>query len=381
MNVTRKELAVETTKLRDASVKKTKFELEHKEMMLQSSTGLQDLLTAQNRELDKIERAIKDEESNLEWFQQLGGLRSGVAEGAGPAEDEVAEYSLIPNPKLETLRDEIKVYEDRLENAKVVGMKPNHPDYQRVERMIAELRKKLENEPEKIREREIIRPKAAQSITPQDVQIAVIKRRIEALKREQADMINKIKETNGLLGNSLKVGQDYAALCRDEARCRDYVDRLEKQLASVEADFKAEVAKRRTMLSMVQPPSKQYLPSSPKLSMILIMALAGGLGVGGVLVFLANSVDRTIGTTDEAMRYFNLTLHGAVGEIDTPKDRSWRFFKRWVIAPVVIVIVLIVIGVSCLDVMLRLKYPQRYTQWQKAPVTFVIEELGDVFRH
>jgi len=383
MSSTRKELAVENTKLKDASMRKTRFEIEHKDMMPQSPTGLQDLMIQQNKELDKVERLLKDEENNLEWFQQLGlgGLRSGgSADGdASSEEDEVQEYSLIPNPKLETLRDEIKLYEDRLENAKVAGMKPNHPDYQRVERMISELQKKIESEPEKIREREIIRPKNKQTIGAQEVQVAVIKRRIESLKREQADMIEEIARTSKKLDNFLKVRQDYLTLCADEARCRESVDRLDKQLSSVEANFKAEVAKRRTMLRMVQPPQKQYLPSSPKLSMILIMALAGGLGVGGVLVFLANSVDRTIGTTDEAMRYFDLTLHGAVGEIDTPADRSWRFVKRWVITPIVIVIVLIVIGVSCMDVVLRLKYPQRYIQWQKEPVTFVMEELGEIF--
>jgi len=375
INSMRKELAVEATKLKDANTKKTRFEIENKDFMLDKPTGLQDQTELINRELDRIERYLKDEQDSLALYQSLqNGTDDTTASG-----DEVAEYSMIPNPKLDQLQDELKRAKDGLDNAKIAGMLPNHPTYQRVERTIVELEKRIAEEPKMIRDREVFRPRGRQvagTTNPLEIRLLDVRRRIESLTREQADLIERKTRINKLIDNSLKVRQDYLTLCGDVTKARESVEQLEKQLFAVEASFRAEVAKRRTTIRMVQPPQKQHLPSSPKLPIVILMALAGGLGFGGVLVFLANSVDRTIGTTDEAMRHFNLTLHGAVGEIDTPKDRSWRFFRRWVITPIVIGIVLIVIGVSCMDVMLRLKYPQKYARWQKAPVTFVMEELG-----
>jgi len=384
MNSIRKELAVEATKLKDASTKKTRFEIENKDFMLDKPTGLQDQLELLNRELDRLDRYLKEEQASLAWFHEQSsgqGGTDGTAATTQPTEDEIAEYSMVPNPKLEQLQEELKQAQDALDNAKLATMTSSHPTYQRLERVITTLEKRIAEEPKMIRDREVFRPRSKQqaAMGALDVRLADIKRRIESMTREQADLIERKTRINKLIDTSLKVRQDYLTLCSEETKCRESVDRLEKQLFTVEANFRAEVAKRRTMLRMVQPPQKQHLPSSPKLPIILLMALAGGLGFGGVLVFLANSVDRTVGTTDEAMRYFNLTLHGAVGEIDTPRDRSWRFFKRWIIAPIVIVIVLIVIGVSCLDVMLRLKHPSKYARWQKAPVTFVMEEFGNTF--
>jgi len=379
MSGTRNELKVERTRLEDASMKVTRFEIENKDMMPQSPTGLQDKLDLQNTALDRVERQLKEEENNLVWFQQLGGQREGADAATQPVEAEPVSWVMIPNPKIDVLRNDLTRANDALENAKIAGMKETHPTYQGIVNMIGRLEEQIAKEPEKVQKEATFENPKLRSMTNLEVEVRKIERRIESLRREKTELIEQVAVTTKKLDNSLKVRQDYLALRSEEAKCKESVDRLEKQLASVEADFKAEVAKRRTMLRMVQPPQKQYLPSSPKLSLILLVALVGGLGFGGVLVFLANSVDRTIGTTDEAMRYFNITLHGAVGEIDTPKDRSWQWIKRWVIAPVIIVVVLVVIGVSCLDVMLRLKYPSKYARWQKTPVTFVLEELGDTF--
>jgi len=50
---------------------------------------------------------------------------------------------MAPKSKRDILQDEVQLYKDRLEHAKDAGMKPNHPDCQRIERMIAELEKKI----------------------------------------------------------------------------------------------------------------------------------------------------------------------------------------------------------------------------------------------
>jgi len=95
-----------------------------------------------------------------------------------------------------------------------------------------------------------------------EIERALAEEKTEALNKVRTELNERLAQTNSLL---LKIRKDYLALRTEEAKHKESVDRLEKQLAAVEADFKAEIARRRTMLRMVQPPQKQTQPSAPSL--------------------------------------------------------------------------------------------------------------------
>ncbi|MCL2700089.1 MAG: hypothetical protein FWE88_00165 [Phycisphaerae bacterium] len=379
-----KELDAEKAKLEQARMKKNRFELEYQDSMPHLPTGLQDRLNTLNKDLDRVERNLALERSRLDkWKEIAGGERLAGDPTSQPADadPEPDEYLMGINPKLGQLQDKLKDIEENLRLAKLAGMTEKHPTYQQIVRLIEELKKQIEAEPEKIRIQErFIKASAPSGITLPQMQVADAEMRIKNFTDEQTELVQAINRTKELMNNFLKIRQDYLALCHNEQTCQETVDRLQKSYQTVEADLKAELAKRRTMIKVVQEPQRQYLPSSPKLSLILLVAIVGGLAFGGLLVFLANGMDRTVGTTDEAMKYFNIPLHGAVGEISTPKDRTWRRVKLWVITPIIAIVVVTVIGASCLDTVLWLKQPTKHKEeWRKAPITYVVDQVKGVF--
>ena len=140
-------------------------------------------------------------------------------------------------------------------------------------------------------------------------------------------------------------------------------------------ELAAEAAERRTLLRAVQLAEKQLRPSSPKLEMVLGFAIFGGLAFGGGLVFLMHLLDRTIGTTEEAAARFDLPVHGAVEEIVTGRQRQLGRLKRWVVTPVVGVVLLAAISLSGLGVVLWLQHPDQYKTWKTDPVRYVRDHL------
>jgi len=370
----KKELNAERSKRDDASEKRARFDFLHVDSMPDNPNGLRDKLNKYNQELSRVERALKQQEELLAEIKDAAQASETTTQ---PGEEEPDATVWIPNPELVQLNEKLKRAKEGMNSFQLRRMTPNHPEYKELERVIEILEEQIANAPEKIVQSETyINKNKVQN--PQHFEITKLENAVKWLTKEKTDLISNIDDTEKLASNSLKIRQEYLALCNEETKYKDSVERLERSLAGVETDLKAEIAKRRTTLKIIQQPQKQYLPSSPKLSLVLLVALLGGLGFGGALVFLANSMDRTIGTTDEAMRHFNLTLHGAVGEIATPRDRTWRWVKLWVITPVVIVVVVTVIGLASLDIVLRLKDPGKHTEWRKDKVSFVLREVGSL---
>ena len=58
--------------------------------------------------------------------------------------------------------------------------------------------------------------------------------------------------------------------------------------------------------------------------------------------------------------------------------RGKRFFRRWVIVPIVTAILFVVIAVLVLSITLRLRRPGQYEQWRDDPVAYATDKLtGD----
>ena len=67
----------------------------------------------------------------------------------------------------------------------------------------------------------------------------------------------------------------------------------------------------------------------------LLAAIVGGLAFGAGLVFLANLLDRSVSTTEEAVHHFDLPVHGVIAEIVTARQQWVRRTKVWTIGPAV----------------------------------------------
>ena len=144
--------------------------------------------------------------------------------------------------------------------------------------------------------------------------------------------------------------------------------------------LEAEMKDRRTHLNVLQAAQEQIRPSSPKLYMVLGFAIVGGLAFGGGLVLVSSHWDRSISTTDDAIGYFDAPVFGITSEIISRRQRAMRRMRRWIVGPIVTIIVLVGLAVSGMSITLWLKYPQKHKEWKASPIAFVSGAVTDFAR-
>jgi uncharacterized protein involved in exopolysaccharide biosynthesis len=170
--------------------------------------------------------------------------------------------------------------------------------------------------------------------------------------------------------------QEYVELVKKVTDQQAEANRWQTRLTDVHMALAAEAAKRRTHLSQVELAQEQFRPSSPKLLYVIALALVGGLAFGSGLVFLVNTVDRSISTTEEAVDYFGLPILGTVGEIVTPKQKTRRKMIRWGLGPVAALLAVAAIGVAAMNISLWLNDREKFEDWKHAPASFVWNEVA-----
>jgi uncharacterized protein involved in exopolysaccharide biosynthesis len=169
--------------------------------------------------------------------------------------------------------------------------------------------------------------------------------------------------------------QEYVEIVKKVTDQQAEVNRWQTRLTDVQMALAAEAAKYRTHLKQVELAQEQFKPSSPKLVYVLLLALVGGLAFGSGLVFLVNTVDRSVSTTEEAVDCFGLPILGIVGEIVTPKQKTRRKMIRWGLGPVAALLVVAAIGVAAMTITLWLNDREKFEDWKHAPASFVWNEV------
>ncbi|MCD4699300.1 MAG: hypothetical protein K8R91_01855, partial [Phycisphaerae bacterium] len=281
------------------------------------------------------------------------------------------------NPEKKRLEDQMQQFKQQLNMALTIGqMKDKHPTVKTLRAKIAELEERAEAEPEWITVRKTVSATGdsfARQFTAQMIlaDIAAAKSELEAGDKE-IERLQKQRETlQELMGNFAPVRQEYEQIVEKVKKQVAERDRWRRQLSEVQMALDAEDEGKRTHLNVLQVAQEQILPSSPKLLMVLSFAIIGGLAFGGGLVLASNHWDRSVSTTDDAIKYFDVPIFGITSEIVSGRQRAVRRLRRWVIGPIVLIIVLACLTVSALSVTLWLKYPQKHEEWKASPITFV----------
>jgi hypothetical protein len=188
---------------------------------------------------------------------------------------------------------------------------------------------------------------------------------------------NRQKALEDLSNRFGPVRQEYLALMKNVTEQQAEVDRWQKRLTEVQMDLAAEAAKHRTRLRQVVLAEEQFAPSSPQLLYVLAVALLGGLAFGGGMVFLSNTMDRSITNTEEAVSHFGLPVFGVVAEIVTPGQDRRRKLWRWGLWPLMMFVAVLALAGAALNITLWLQYREGYEQWKRAPVTYLAKGASD----
>ena len=350
-------------RLQEATRARIDFEAQHGGMLPDSPGALQERMQQMSTDMDTIRRQQAVAKQKLQRLKAL-------AEKAAAAPGEPIQVVKGPNPELDRLKQDLRTFRDDLANAMILRhMTEKHPTVQTLHKKIEEIEKEIEETPE-----ETVIQKIYGSEGPGDdlaMALAAAQSEVEMADKELERLQGRLNAVQLLVANYAPVRQQYLELSTKVGEFEAEKQSWQNRLTGVQMALEAEVAKRRTHLNAVQLAEKQFRPSSPKLLYVLGFALAGGLAFGGAVVFLSNTLDRSISATQDAAKHFNLPVCGVIDEIATPGERLWRNVRRGVVEPTIALILVGIIAVAGLNIALWLHYPEEHKQWQEDPTAFV----------
>lgn len=352
---------------------KMAFEQKHAGAMPDRPGALDDQIRNLNSEIDILRRQLMLSEGRLSIIGKSTGSMTQPASGSSTDMAEATSRPLqmsMPNPERIRVEEQLRLAKEKLNQYLVFSrMKDDHPSVVGQRKIIAELEESLKSIPALTTMSGSVDDSTNAGrleLERKDAESAV-----QLLKNELASLEKRRKAYQDLLLNFGPVRQEYEEIIRTwETRQAD-MNSYEGQLQKVQMALAAEAAKKRTVLDTVLAAQPQFQPSSPSLVSILGLAVAGGLGFGAALVVLASMLDRTITTTEDAGKYLGLPIHGVIGEIVTERQRRMRRLRKWVVFPIVSTLLTVMLGVSAMSVVLRLKDPEAFNRLQQSPAGFL----------
>ena len=310
---------------------------------------------------------------------RLNGLKLADRQyrGEGPDGPEKPDIEIErDNPEYTRLKNALRETNESLLRLRgEMRMKDQHPTVQYQLRRKERLEKQLANEPEKLREK-ITLPSA-----PRTPEFAV---RLEMAKTTVEDIESRIEEA---LIEKRQADAMLITFQADQAnleKIRKDIEDVEKKVAFLEGEIQFtdlqlqnSNAGTRYEINFPHRAEKQYTPSSPKFLMIIGAAILGGLGVGGGLVFLVHKLDRTIRSAEDAREHFDLPVCGVIAEIISPTQKILRRLRRWVLQPVVTILLAFGLLMSVMSVNLWLYEPEKFEARHVSPPKYVMALVGD----
>jgi len=372
------------TRLAEAIRKRIEFEKENAGALPESPGGLEERTREIASDIDTLRLQHKIAKQKLERLKAM-------AEKTKAEPDEPVQVVRGPNPELARLKEELETreqelqgYKDTLQDYRIVHrMTDEHPKVQALkakiasaEEKVAEIEKEIEETDEEVVTQRIF--STQQDREDLAVALAAAESECEMAEREIERLQNRLQTYEKHLAQYAPIREEWLRVTKRQEELGNEKDSWEQRLRDVEMSLTAEVAKRRNRLEQVQLAEKQHRPSSPTVPFLLAFALLGGLAFGVALVFLSNLTDRSVWTPHDAERQFGVPVCGTIGEIVPPQKRLWRAF-RVPTEMTVLLLLMIAIGVGCLNVVLWLQYPDQYAQWTAAPLAYLGERTAELW--
>lgn len=360
-----------TAKLTVLQNEQIEFETKHAGAMPESPGALQDRI---QRATSEIEAQRRQEKAARQVLARV----NSASQPAGTAATQPFQVVRGPNPELRRLEQELQAAKGQLDNARLVGhMTENHSTVITLKAKIAQVEQELRNTPAEADLQKLYGtggvPDVLAATAAAQVQAEMAQQEIVKLEGQLAGM-------QALMANFAPIRQQYVRIVEDVNARKAELDRWQQKLTAIDMAWQAEDADKRTQLSSIQAAEFQYRPSSPSLQMVLGFCLVGGLAFGAGLVFLAEMLNRSIATTEEAVQHFSLPVYGVIGEIVTRRNRVLQTMRRWALYPVVTGVVLSCLALSGLSLVLWLNNPVKYQEWRLAPISFVTDAVAEKAR-
>jgi len=194
---------------------------------------------------------------------------------------------------------------------------------------------------------------------------------LQAMEKGMEELTADIERFEVYNRNFFQVRNEYLKIERELSESTEQLKFWDDSLRRTQMALALSVGDRGLRLSFVQRAPELGKPSSPTLFKILAGALALGLAVGTLMIVLAELLDHSYRSVEQAIEEIKLPVLGAINEIVSPSAAMRRKIFGWGVFPAVTMGLLLVLGGVFFMTYLSLELPHKYDAFKANPVRFI----------
>lgn len=202
---------------------------------------------------------------------------------------------------------------------------PKHPDILRLKKLIADLEAKQNANIADGSSNDEQQNVPVVRISPQlRQQIAEVKREIQMEKGELQHLKNQIVVLQKRVEKTPKREQELLSLRRDYQNIQSSYDSLLERKLEADIAVNMERKQKGEQFRIIDPAKMPQKPVSPNMTKLLLLAVAGGLGIGGGLAFLLEILNTSFRKPDDIEDCFGLPVLVNMPQIYKPRQALIR---------------------------------------------------------
>lgn len=336
--------AIGTSEFLDSELEKTKKRLEEKEQKVAAFRakylgGLPDELESNLRTLDRMQKQVTDKAMLLREvnnsISQLDSQISSMAAtgGSGSGGDDFLSFDLEESQEGDD--SAVQAAQEKYD-ALLLRYTEKHPDVKKLKSIIEKLKQKLEaaKEEEELPSAEskedILPDMGMDPLAPLKAQRAQLVAEANNIQAEVSAIQEKMKNYAQRVEDTPKRELELQSLTRDYGNIQDvYNSILDRKL---EAELSVNMEKKQKgeqfrILDHARLPEK---PISPNVKMMFLLSIAGGLGLGGGVLFLKELLTFSVIRRDDQIdTLIGLPILASIPPLEKPNGRTKKKIE-WV---------------------------------------------------
>jgi polysaccharide chain length determinant protein (PEP-CTERM system associated) len=312
--------------LDDQDAKLAAFQSQHFGTLPGDETNTNQMLTSLNSQLEAATQSLQQMEQSQSVMEAMLAQQAQAASAGGGGISAAA----TPQAQQKQL-DDLQAQEADLS----LHYTADYPDLKQVRRKIADLQKQMEKEaaappPTAPAPPVINRPDPA-SVQTLRAQLRGVALAIQAKRKQQEQIEGQIRSYQVRLQSSPQVNEEYKQLTRDYQTAQTFYDGLLAKFKQSQMATDLENRQQGETFSVLDPSNFPDSPIWPKRSIFALGGLAGGMGLGVLIVGLLEYRDTALRSERDVWAFTQLPTLAIIawsGNMDNPKIGMWARLKR-----------------------------------------------------
>lgn len=334
--------AIGTSEFLDSELEKTKKRLEENEQNLAAFRakylgGLPDELESNLRTLDRMQKQVTDKAMLLREINnsisQLDAQISSMAAANGDSGIGGNDFQDFGFDELEGAGKDGSALQDAQEKYDALLMRytEKHPDVKKLRRIIEKLKENIEAAKEKGEEdqasaeskKDTLPDMGWDPVAPLKAQRAQLVAEAENTKTEISSLQDKMKVYQERVEETPKRELELQSLKRDYGNIRDVYNSLLDRKLEAELSVNMEKKQKGEQFRILDHARLPEKPISPNVKMMFLLSIAGGLGLGGSVLFLKELLTYSVIRRDDQIEsQLGLPILASIPPLEKPGDRK-----------------------------------------------------------